>query len=883
MRDRRTRVVTLLLFGLGLHAVEPAHAQIRGRDAAILGIGAAILGGTLLNQQLKAQPRDAGDARQRQQPQPQPKRSPASEASSTQTLAIQQALVDQGFDVPIDGQLGPSTRIAISAYQRANRLPVTGRLTPQQAQALLAAPVAGLAAGQAIPAFADQPPGGADSLTLPAAGPTTVSTTGPRALPVSPDAPEWASGTWSGTFSCRRRTYTVTMTVPVEGRGEQVVLDYRWTANAPAAGTGQGRVLMDVSTGTSKRFNAVRVDAGEPNHPFGQLRVLADQQQSPTFSSGPCRGMLALSRDPRTAPDRSGSAVVVAPSGPAAPAAPSGVAGQPGRAAPSLRESADPSFFGRWQGELSCAKGVTRPIEVTFGRAVDIAGPPTQRDRHDQVLLSADRPGRVAAEVASFAMRGSGGTAVSTRFIGETETDGRTIRFASVSSSAQLGDLRFRELRIDTQGRDRAALNLDLSVADMNCSAVALRRPDPLGVPERPAVRIPANGGTFYRAQDDGSRCNALAEWGRRIETDFKTEVTQYRPVDPGVLFADPEFVPVFGRPYDLTGDTTFFKDISTALRNCQRDPLMRPRLQGLDRLVWSLRDGLYVSHRVRQSRAALNTLAAAQAGLASAADPATAIIQSAKAKEEFRKADIALFPSRRDEIVARVEEGLSTKAAQIFDREIDQQRGKPPADVIAYVRDARPLSSPVTENIKGPARDRAASRLLDIEAQAAAAFMTANLASLAATPATLAGLRQIDALPVAATLPALSPTVRSEHEKRWTADRTAKMDETVGHELAGALTLPNGRTGLEQGAAWYAAFARAWQGYLGEPPVKAALGRFFEDRKSRLLAATEEYRAAVAGRNPAERREALAGFLLLPQDRKSPVALEYDMIAFGL
>ena len=47
----------------------------------------------------------------------------------TDTRAAQEALKTQGFDPgPVDGQMGPRTRTAISDYQRRENLPVTGML-----------------------------------------------------------------------------------------------------------------------------------------------------------------------------------------------------------------------------------------------------------------------------------------------------------------------------------------------------------------------------------------------------------------------------------------------------------------------------------------------------------------------------------------------------------------------------------------------------------------------------------------------------------------------------------------------------------------------------------------------------------------------------------
>jgi hypothetical protein len=58
-------------------------------------------------------------------------------ASSASVREAQQALSQRGFDPgPADGAMGPRTRDAISAFQRQNNLPVTGRVDARTAEAL---------------------------------------------------------------------------------------------------------------------------------------------------------------------------------------------------------------------------------------------------------------------------------------------------------------------------------------------------------------------------------------------------------------------------------------------------------------------------------------------------------------------------------------------------------------------------------------------------------------------------------------------------------------------------------------------------------------------------------------------------------------------------
>jgi peptidoglycan hydrolase-like protein with peptidoglycan-binding domain len=79
----------------------------------------------------------------------------ASAQSSSDVKKVQETLRDKGYyTAPVDGVMGPQTRAAISKYQEAEKLPVTGRLDSETAGKLgVGAESAGSSfkgAGQAI-------------------------------------------------------------------------------------------------------------------------------------------------------------------------------------------------------------------------------------------------------------------------------------------------------------------------------------------------------------------------------------------------------------------------------------------------------------------------------------------------------------------------------------------------------------------------------------------------------------------------------------------------------------------------------------------------------------------------------------------------------------
>lgn len=60
------------------------------------------------------------------------------EAARRKVEAVQRALVKLGYKLDVDGLAGPATRAAIEKFERANRLPVTGRAEGRTLQALTA-------------------------------------------------------------------------------------------------------------------------------------------------------------------------------------------------------------------------------------------------------------------------------------------------------------------------------------------------------------------------------------------------------------------------------------------------------------------------------------------------------------------------------------------------------------------------------------------------------------------------------------------------------------------------------------------------------------------------------------------------------------------------
>lgn len=831
----------LVLLSIALcTSVSPASAQFSPENA--FGLGRRVLEHILNEQQRQQQLQRQGQPAYQERPAPSvdPK---VIEANKS----IQQALNALGYDAgPPDGDLGARSRSAIEAFQRDRGLPPNGVLTNRQLKVLFAA---------------THNPAAAAKTTVAGTGPAPEAdqtADGPRDLPIGPEEAMWASGTWRGSFLCWRRTYNATLVLPPKAPGAVAKLEYSWRDQNGAAG--RGLVELDASR---NRLEALRVLSGDKDHPFGDIKIRTDENNQPIFSPAPCRAVVAMSRDPATAPKR----IAAQSKEPTSPGAQSGI-------------------MGRWTGELTC-RNDNHKIALHIANVQEIAraGSPDA----DRELLRADRPRRVAAEIQLFTSGNGSGATIVTRLIGEFVPSEKSYRFVEVSSTGRYRSvLLIRELAL--------ALSDDGStikgtIPNASCSTFTATELDPLASPTRPLVRAPSGGGSFYRARDVGAKCDALLAWSAPAEADYGQDAARNRHVDVSGLFVDTEFVPVFGVVFDTPRESTLGADLYTALADCRKDLLTRPKMEFLQSTVRNLFSGAgfdqesraYVAANVAEARAAIHRLAAARSNAEKIPDLAEATIQLAKVREQFDGAKIAMLPSRKAAIDEDLRRQLSTNAARYVSKQFEANSGSSDWDQLKLVDQLRPLSGPVTVHLRPQDRAAATSRLEAIERTTGDHIFNEKITAARAVTADLSGVTAIEELRFNDFLKLLSQDARARYEPIWKENKQAKLAAAIAADLDDALVAPRNKDGLQQGANWLARFAARWKAYRAETPYRDALSKFTADRKARLAALVLEFRAELAATNGGARARLRSEYLALPEDQRSPVSLEYDFAEAGL
>jgi hypothetical protein len=96
----------------------------------------------------------------------------------------------------------------------------------------------------------------------------------------------------------------------------------------------------------------------------------------------------------------------------------------------------------------------------------------------------------------------------------------------------------------------------ELTGKSATCGTFTLRRVSPASPSRRSSVAIPSNGGAYRSGDALQSRCQALLGWAGHLSREFPDLNMRSTPMTRlmgkgALLYADDDFIPVFGFPYD--------------------------------------------------------------------------------------------------------------------------------------------------------------------------------------------------------------------------------------------------------------------------------------------------------------------------------------------
>jgi hypothetical protein len=537
------------------------------------------------------------------------------------------------------------------------------------------------------------------------------------------------------------------------------------------------------------------------------------------------------------------------------------------------------SLAGEWEGRATCGR---EPTDVVLRIEAGAGG-------DDVVLLERFGPNALVAPVTYL------------NYLARFEAD-RKYRFAPATGQQfRIGQQ--RGAGFDGQlSQDRQELSLTLE----QCGTFAVRRVtahSPSRVSSVPVQR----GGTYQASDSVDRRCAALIAWAGRINKEYpaldmqRTVLGEIYP-KAVLLYADDDFVPVFGQPYDVTDGNLLNGIWEDIRRACRADPFIRDK----GGWVWghAIFKGLHFSPKthytgsfstaaivqtIRTIRRIRHEVKGAHGSAAGAYEPASKMLVELRGRLDAQAT--LLWPSElaaaRDAISKRLN-AVALKEAEVVLARIAGLRD--PADGLKAVREGFEPNG-FFGHLGANDNAGVSQRLEEHRRRFTVQVMQPVIDQALSAPVTVEGAKLAAGL--AAQNASLFALLTSADQSVYRGQLDRRRDEILGRLADGDLetlrAMKPGLEGLKGGAEWIAQFDAKYREFASLAPLTAPRAAFVNDRAARILAAAPEFETQLSRIDrslpeaSSKARALLASFLCWPGDERLPEMLELAFIAARL
>lgn len=427
------------------------------------------------------------------------------------------------------------------------------------------------------------------------------------------------------------------------------------------------------------------------------------------------------------------------------------------------------------------------------------------------------------------------------------------------------------------------------------CTTMSLKPQGPQSLRLVSTVPRPANGGTYFAAQTPRAKCEALIAWAGRLNTEYP-DIDFYRTRNTVEfswkkikIFADADFVPVFGQPYDTMDYKARVGVRNFANQDCGSDPFVRGQMEtfqaaasrpitggGERRELTS--DG-YTStvFAVRKLRALRNEIALIERG---AVGDAMNLQQQLETLGD--QLDL-LWPSERKQMKESLTASIAAQAHAQAAKDVaavlaisDPLQAVPRADAAI-----KRVKADYGELMKRSDLDQAVTNLKAHRDAAAEQIRAPLLQAVRATPTDLDGVStlatQLKALP--APMKLLSSAEQSAYEAEVGKELSTRLKTLVADRVKALSSLTPDREGLTASVDWVTSFNRDFARFSDRAEISAGLKTFRDSREGLLEAALPAFEAAyTAETSAAARDDIVRAFLGWDEDETLPIFLEYEL-----
>ncbi|MCL6286047.1 hypothetical protein M3P21_21255 [Ruegeria sp. 2012CJ41-6] len=439
------------------------------------------------------------------------------------------------------------------------------------------------------------------------------------------------------------------------------------------------------------------------------------------------------------------------------------------------------------------------------------------------------------------------------------------------------------------------------SFPDVECRPFAAKRLSQDSERILPSAVRPANGGSFWAGTSSRERCEAIIAWTDKLKKEYpdrdffrsNQKGDEWRIVR---LFADDDFVPVFGQPYDrisLENRRTAEKEIKACMTNAFTRDRMEPyKATAQDLLYEDPKDGfsygghayaVFALRKIRAARNRINIALTSQTETPPTTDFESALQSMESAKEIVRKYGEFLWPSERQEYL----DAIDSRREALASAESESRRNAILAFADELSRIAAIESALSDTRLKGAMTAGSWSKFerhLREQRQASAKAIAEPVLELAASqPLTLGGALAVNA-ELQQGFPGLSAIpsdLRPNFETSIIEERDKRLEAAINMEVLSLDGFKGTKSSLLKQAAWFDQFQQTFSAFSDTAHVRSAVQRYRIARGTTLEQALDGFIEEVLTANTSEKKDdILKEYLSQESDYNFPVALEYRLYA---
>lgn len=533
--------------------------------------------------------------------------------------------------------------------------------------------------------------------------------------------------------------------------------------------------------------------------------------------------------------------------------------------------AAQGGITGTWEGEAICRAG-----DTFFGLRIEDA-----QSQRITGLLQVAGPDALVRGVSMLNVQMRSGSQQG-EFEGAVEYRGAALKSFDVRRGGQ-------------------ADTIIMSEEGLGCGSIELTRINADSLSRKPTAYV-SGGGSYYASQSPQEICEAIIELPKRFEREFPEipmRETAMENLYPKLvlLYADNDWVPVFGNPFDVMPLNERRKIRTDAQQACYNDPFYSDdyyRFAILDRGLTGNMErplasfglpAIYIA--IRQIRETRHRLEQHVNEVLSSTEVADAAAKARTASAFMKNNDERLWPSEIEAKDKQLADHVAALALQNVEAELSRSDDTSnPAQRLAALTD-------IAEGEEEYHRYLDERNMIDLEKRAterqlqlAQKLLSDDLAEIDNIRHDRSGLISLEekSSELDATLSLLVHSVAEPFRTRVETKRQSILDALFERNISALHAIEPGPAGLESSLAWLEAFKALFTPYQNVIAFEEAMNEFVDKRERLLEGSLKQFevdveQAATTG-GEAEVNKVVERYLSWDGDEEIPVWLDYQLVA---